>query len=106
MIIGWSIALSKKRLVNKTDVKSKTVQTGGEKRTFQVPLIQNECSDIDCLSLFVAWPALHVWQNVLILVAESPRFTADDRVDHRRHTYLASVTVQRSSVHTSSTSSA
>ena len=93
----------KKWLVNKTDVNWMTVPTGGEKCTFRTPLIQNECSDIDCLSLFVAWPALHVWQDVPILIAESPHFTADDRVDHRQQTYLASVTAQRSSVHTSST---
>ena len=43
----------------------------------------NECSDIDCLSLFVAWPVLHVQKNVPILVAKLPCFTADNRVDHR-----------------------
>ena len=88
------------------DVKLTTVPTGGEKRTFRAPLVQNKCSDIDCLSLFVAWPALHVWQNVPILAAESPRFTADDCVDHRQQMYLENVTAQRSSVHTSSTTSA
>ena len=67
-------------------MKSTTVLTRSEKRTFRAPLIQNECSDIDCLSLFVA---LHVLQNVPILVAELPCFTADDCVDHQRQTYLA-----------------
>ena len=61
MIIGRSIALSKKQLVNEMDVKSITVSTRSEKRTFRVPLTQDEHSDMDCLSLFVAWPALHAW---------------------------------------------
>ena len=31
----------------------------GEKRTLRVPLTQHEPSDTGCLSLFIAWPALH-----------------------------------------------
>ena len=57
----------KKRLVNETDMKSTIVPTRGAKHTFQAPLTRNECSDIDCLSWFVAWLALHVRKNVVIL---------------------------------------
>ena len=53
----------------KTDINLTIVPMAGEKRTLRVPPTQFETSNINCLSLFVDWPALHA------LFAELPFFT-------------------------------
>ena len=45
---------------HETDMMLTIIPLAGEKRTLRVPLTQYyEPSDIHCLRLLVAWPALH-----------------------------------------------